>query len=427
MSQNSQSSFPNPPSSVNQPDSKTDNLKGESNFGHTVIDPNSGQVYYPNPSSVDTPPQATPTHLNNQSNNESTGFQTNNFLGQSSSQTTRFSAQQNPVFSNPNPILQNVNSAKPEPKNKSSKSSSGSNKNFKQIFYKIPNLLILGLLTALLASGFVWQSPVALILFWLAALIAFKFNSGFRWIVILITVVGILWKFNFHVLALGSLLLVLLPALFLGVKPAFGRWNKYMAGVVALIFGLLVSVPMSNQGSLDYIVTSYQSGGLFSKVVDAAYVTAGSPELSPEKAETNFKNQLGSQISSLVKEKTSGNISREDELKLAKLCEQAPDLASTKENCRGLNKEALEKNIDQASRSQVNSQVDNLKNQATSTPQIKFALNLANSTTSEQQEFLESPYYLPSIVLIVIYLVLSSVLALISWPLGFLINRISLK
>ncbi|GAB4149522.1 MAG: hypothetical protein OHK0017_13680 [Patescibacteria group bacterium] len=377
-----------------------------------------------------------------QDTDPTTANQANSFSDASQTPTTPTSyTPPKPVYQSPQkPSLANYNQNNTSPATSNFNSSQNTqqpqinpnqktpgNSSFGAIFTQLSNLVILAILIGLLASGFVWDSLWAILVFWIAALVAFKYNANFRWIVIAVAVAGILIKFQIHPIALGSLILVLLPALFLGFNPKLSLWAKYLAGLVSIILGLLVAVPMSQQGSLNYVVSEYGKDGLFTNVVDAAYQTAGSPKLSASEIENDFKKQISSEISRLAQEQTTGKISQEDELKLAKLCEQAPNYESLKDTCASANKQKVNETVSAETSKQVDNQIQNLKDQVNKTPQVQFATNLLNQTATEQQNFITSPYYIPVIVFFLIYIIIGGLLALVSWPLGFLLDRLTLS
>jgi len=285
--------------------------------------------------------------------------------------------------------------------------------------------IYLGLILVLLASLFV-QQPLGLLIFWIVSLLAVRLRPELAWIVVLICLLFVLTSFAVtNYLTLAGLALILLSAIFLGRRPSLSKFNKYIIGVLALIIGLWVATAMSQIGSLKYIQTQYQQNALFKNTVDSLYIGAGSPKLSPNEIEKSFKTQISSEIASAVKDKTK--LLPSEVSKVAELCSQLGAEQNQSEICKNLDKKNLDKNVDQAVSSQVDKQTQDLKDQFYRYPQVQMVQNFLSGLGGSNNSTLSSPYFIPAIVMLLIYVTVSGLLKLVSWPILILLKRISLS
>lgn len=281
-----------------------------------------------------------------------------------------------------------------------------------------------GLTLVLLISLFAKQ-PLGLLVFWLVSLLSVKYRSQLAWIVVLICLLFLVTSFPVtSYLTLAVATLTLLSAIFLGTRVSLSKFNKYIIGFLALVLGLWVSIPMSEVGSLKYIQTQYEQNALFKNVVDSAYIGAGSPKLSPTDIEKTFKMQISSEIASAVKDKTK--LLPSETSKVAELCNQLGVEQNQSEICKNLDKKNLDKTVDETVSSQVDQQTQDLKDQFYRYPQVQMVQNFLNGLGGSNNAILKSPYFVPGIVLLAIYVVVAGLLQLISWPILILFKRISL-
>jgi hypothetical protein len=286
-------------------------------------------------------------------------------------------------------------------------------------------LTYIGLTLGLVLSLFV-NHWLGLLVFWVLGLLAVRTKPVMAWIAVLILLLFILITFPVaNYLTLSGLAIVLLSAIFLGSSPTLSKFNKYLTGVLALILGLWVAIPMSQIGSLKYIQTEYKQNSTFQTIVNSIYIGAGSPKLSTTEIEKNFKAQISTEIAASIKDKTK--LLPADTAKISQLCTQLGVEQNQTQACQNLDKTNLDKSIDTTVSSQVDQQTKDLKDQFYQYPQVQMVQNLLNGLVKSDNSILSSIYFVPGIVLFLIYAFVSGLLQLVSWPVLFLFKKISLS
>lgn len=268
---------------------------------------------------------------------------------------------------------------------------------------------------------------IGLLIFWVASLVGIKLKPNLAWVIVLINALFLVLNFPIgNYLVIAAIVLTFLSALFLGLKPNISKFNKFATVAIALIVGLWVAVPMSQLGTLKYLQQEYTSNSLFQNVVNSLYIGAGSPKLSAAEIETSFKTQISTEIANSIKDKTK--LIPSEVSKVTELCQQLGADKALNQNCQTLDKNNLDKSIDSTVATQVDSQTKDLKNQFNQYPQVQMVEHFLNGLGgSSKSGFWASPYFVPSVVLFLIYSFLSGLLQLISWPILLLLKRISLN
>jgi len=266
---------------------------------------------------------------------------------------------------------------------------------------------------------------LGILVFWIISLIAVKLQPKLALIIALITTLFIVITYPiFNYVTLIGLGLLIFSSLFLGLNPTFSKFNKFITASIAILIGLWITVPMSQVGSIKYLQNQYSTNLIFKTTADSLYIGAGSPKLSPSGIEKNFKSQISSEIANSIKDKTK--LIPAESQKILELCKQLGSEQNLNENCNNLDKENINKNIDTAVTSQVDQQTEDLKKQFNDYPQVQMVQNLLNGLANNNSSFLSSPYFIPSIVLLLIYAALSSILQLISWPIIIILKKVAL-
>ena len=268
---------------------------------------------------------------------------------------------------------------------------------------------------------------LGLLIFWVVSLIGIKLKPNLAWVIVLINVLFLVLNFPVgNYLVMAAIGLTLLSALFLGLRPSISKFNKFATVAIALIIALWVVVPMSQLGTLKYLQQEYSSNSLFQNVVNSLYIGAGSPKLSPSEIETSFKTQISAEISNSIKGKTK--LIPVEISKVTELCKQLGADQKLNQNCQALDKNNIDKSIDSTVASEVDSQTKDLKNQFNQYPQVQMVEHFLNGLGgSSKSGVWASPYFVPGIVLFIIYGFLSGFLQLISWPVLLLLKRVSLS
>jgi hypothetical protein len=287
-------------------------------------------------------------------------------------------------------------------------------------------LALIGIPVAVGVSLFV-NNLIGLLSFWLAVLVGIKLKPNLAWVIVLIYGLSLILNFPIeNYLVIAAIGLTLVSALFLGLKPNLSKFNKFATVAIALVVGLWITVPMSQLGTLKYLQQEYSSNSLFQNVVDSIYIGAGSPKLSPAEIEDSFKTQISTEIANNIKDKTK--LLPAELSKVTELCKQLGADEKLNQDCATLDKDNIDKSIDSTVASQVDSQTKDLKNQFNQYPQVQMVEHFLNGLGGESKTgFWASPYFVPGIVLLMIYVFLSGLLQLISWPILLLLKRISLS
>ena len=342
-----------------------------------------------------------------------------------SSESSVFNFNQKDYLSQPNqPVKSYTKDPDSTPPTRSQTSKTKPNKF--HFNFDIKKALIYGGLSLASAVALFINHPLGLLAFWLLSIITVKVKPNLAWIIVLLVMLYLRIVFPVaNYLVVAGLAVTLLSAIFLGAKPSFSKFNKYITGILALILGLWIAVPMSQVGSLKYLQTEYNQNNVFQTVVNSLYIGAGSPKLSAAEIEKNFKAQISTEIATNIKDKTK--LLPNDTAKIAQLCTKLGAEQNQSQACQNLDRSNLDKTIDSTVSAQVDQQTKDLKDQFYQYPQVQMIQNLLNGLVKSDNSILSSIYFIPGIVLFLIYAFVSGLLQLLSWPIMILLKRISLS